>query len=70
MENFERLVEKVIESHRIQRGQKSGHPVKDYRSNVSFFWRDSIIFFIQKFLPGSCKCFINLRWSQMFHSFL
>ena len=37
MENFEGLLEKVIESHRIQRGQKSGHPVKDYRSNVFFF---------------------------------
>ena len=54
--NFQnRLMEKVIESQRIHIGQKSGYPVKDYRSNVFFFWRDSIIFFIQIFLPASSK---------------
>lgn len=64
MENFDRLVEKVIESHRIQRGQKSAHPVKDYRSNVFFFLKESH-FFIQKFLPGSSNVlltFLDLKY--------
>ena len=50
MENFERLMKKVIESHRILRGQKSAYPVKDYRSNVFFFRKGFHYFLYSKIL--------------------
>ena len=60
--NFERLVEKVIESHRIRRGQKSGYPVKDYRSNVFFFLKGFHYFLHSKILTCSnISLFVSAR---------